>query len=631
MALTKITRGVIKANENYDTHNINSTGIVTAVSANFTGDVSIGGTLTYQDVTNIDSVGLVTARSGLHVTGGSIGIGTISPSGPVHAHVASGTQRSYLEASAAHSFLRLKSGSTSYNSGVEFFSGASNIANINGLGAGGLQFEVNGSERLRITSGGLVGIGTNNPDELLEVGDGTVSGALKVSGQSSSVTSDGFTVDWESSSNSTRFFSEPSSGGSSAIRFFTTNSGTRSEKLRITSGGNVGINTTTFAANGTNFKVSDGTISRLALDKTGANARKFEIGNFGTGLNVYDVTADEERLRITSAGLVGIDVTSPATTLDVNGTLQLRASGNTTYATRIYSRLDSTHCSVIESYLNSSTAFEMMGTYADGGGANPRVVISATAKNVGINETSPDTNLHISRSSSQNDTHGILKVESTSTGTGAATNAGIITKNRYGWSQFMQWEENGLRVGSRSTTTGGDGKVTVTYGADNTGAVINENGVVTMPQQCGFHVVLHTSQTLTNNGTVNQWDTDASDSRSYIKNMTFNAGRFVAPVSGLYYFTAQLLLSGVGNSDDSIHIAWTTGSGNDTFAYWNTRHDGASANGSYGYGGYLPVTGSTTVYLAANAIFGIRANFTGGIGIHGTDANWGHWSGFLVG
>ena len=84
MALTKITRGVIKANENYDTHNINSTGIVTAVSANFTGDVSIGGTLTYQDVTNIDSVGLVTARSGLHVTGGSIGIGTISPSGPVH-------------------------------------------------------------------------------------------------------------------------------------------------------------------------------------------------------------------------------------------------------------------------------------------------------------------------------------------------------------------------------------------------------------------------------------------------------------------------------------------------------------------------------------------------------------------
>lgn len=86
---------------------------------------------------------------------GLVGIGTVSPSGSIHAHAASGTQRSYLEASAAHSFLRLKSGSTSYNSGIEFFSGASNIANINGLGGGGLQFEVNGSERLRIHSSGV--------------------------------------------------------------------------------------------------------------------------------------------------------------------------------------------------------------------------------------------------------------------------------------------------------------------------------------------------------------------------------------------------------------------------------------------------------------------------------------------
>ena len=42
MALTKITRGVIKPNENYDTHNINSTGVVTATSfvGNITGNVT---------------------------------------------------------------------------------------------------------------------------------------------------------------------------------------------------------------------------------------------------------------------------------------------------------------------------------------------------------------------------------------------------------------------------------------------------------------------------------------------------------------------------------------------------------------------------------------------------------------
>ena len=40
-------------------------------NSTFSGDVSIGGTLTYEDVTNIDSVGLITARSGINVTGGN--------------------------------------------------------------------------------------------------------------------------------------------------------------------------------------------------------------------------------------------------------------------------------------------------------------------------------------------------------------------------------------------------------------------------------------------------------------------------------------------------------------------------------------------------------------------------------
>ena len=42
-------------------------GAISAASASFTGDVSIGGTLTYQDVTNVDAVGIVTARAGIHI------------------------------------------------------------------------------------------------------------------------------------------------------------------------------------------------------------------------------------------------------------------------------------------------------------------------------------------------------------------------------------------------------------------------------------------------------------------------------------------------------------------------------------------------------------------------------------
>ena len=64
---------------------------------------------------------------------GNLGIGTITPSGLLHTHAASGTNRNYIEASASNAFLRIKSGSTSNNSGVEFFSGSSNIANVTGL------------------------------------------------------------------------------------------------------------------------------------------------------------------------------------------------------------------------------------------------------------------------------------------------------------------------------------------------------------------------------------------------------------------------------------------------------------------------------------------------------------------
>ena len=84
MALTRITKGVIKPNENYDTHNINSTGIVTAIgldvngNGDISGNLSVGGVLTYEDVTSIDSVGIITARDGIHVGAGvsAVGVGT---------------------------------------------------------------------------------------------------------------------------------------------------------------------------------------------------------------------------------------------------------------------------------------------------------------------------------------------------------------------------------------------------------------------------------------------------------------------------------------------------------------------------------------------------------------------------
>ena len=45
-------------------------GSVTGTTGTFSGNVSVGGTLTYEDVANVDSVGIVTARSGINLTGG---------------------------------------------------------------------------------------------------------------------------------------------------------------------------------------------------------------------------------------------------------------------------------------------------------------------------------------------------------------------------------------------------------------------------------------------------------------------------------------------------------------------------------------------------------------------------------
>ena len=47
-------------------------GNITGTTGSFTGNVSVGGTLTYEDVTNIDSVGLITARAGIKVLAGGI-------------------------------------------------------------------------------------------------------------------------------------------------------------------------------------------------------------------------------------------------------------------------------------------------------------------------------------------------------------------------------------------------------------------------------------------------------------------------------------------------------------------------------------------------------------------------------
>ena len=59
---------------NSDSSLIVSGGLIVGSAATFNGNVNIAGVITYDDVTNIDSVGLITARSGINVTSAGINV-----------------------------------------------------------------------------------------------------------------------------------------------------------------------------------------------------------------------------------------------------------------------------------------------------------------------------------------------------------------------------------------------------------------------------------------------------------------------------------------------------------------------------------------------------------------------------
>ena len=228
MALTKITQGVIKSNENYDTHNINSTGIITATGVTVNGDLNVSGVLTYDDVTNIDSVGVITARSGLHVTGGSFGVGTNNPTARIHGVV--GTNWDTTD------FAFVFENQETQN----LYGNAVRIIGGGGAGAGHNSSQIlsvgdnDGNIDFVVRGDGRIGIGTDNPDGKLHVAStGTTRFFIEGNDGRSEI---------RSNNGNLSFFTNQganSSGNNNTI--FYRNGAT--ESMRINALGNVGIGT----------------------------------------------------------------------------------------------------------------------------------------------------------------------------------------------------------------------------------------------------------------------------------------------------------------------------------------------------------------------------------------------------
>ena len=129
------------------TTNSITVGSISAATATFSGSISVGGTITYDDVTNVDSLGVGTFRTGIDVlSGGANIVGATTATSFVKT---GGTSSEFLKADGSVD-------SSTYITAIGIQSGGVSIGNattLNFIGAGNT-FAVDGSTIVISISGG---------------------------------------------------------------------------------------------------------------------------------------------------------------------------------------------------------------------------------------------------------------------------------------------------------------------------------------------------------------------------------------------------------------------------------------------------------------------------------------------
>ena len=392
--------------------NLTGSPSITVTNITASGNVSIAGTLTYEDVTNIDSVGIITAQGDISIADKIVHTGDTNtairfPAADTFTVETAGSERLRITSDGSvgtgglvpssgnlvvNSTIRSQNASnhTSYI-GFTQYTGSTTVGSMfsymggDGRSSGYLNFSTNNTEKLRITSAGNIGIGTDNPQGKLVVSDGSnglefnpnsnnaivsynrttsayapngLQGStvqLRIGGVGTAlhVHSDGkvgigtdnpsktLTVYGDSSS-SLRIsksgvlaydhtfdgstYTIANNNGSAGIPIIIGTKTAGGESLRITSGGRVSIGGVSapnqelhihgtgtsyiqFSDESSGTGASDGVV--IGLDHPHTYVWNYEAGDFIVATNAT------EKFRITSAGLIGIGVDSPAVKLDV--------------------------------------------------------------------------------------------------------------------------------------------------------------------------------------------------------------------------------------------------------------------------------------------------------------------------
>ena len=439
-------------------------GKLKATDAEFSGNVSVGGTLTYEDVTNIDSVGFITARKGsvvlgsgtttttLNVSGVSTFVGVSTFSGDVYIGgdlylsddlVLDNVTGNSLKISGISTFTgAIDANSTSEFAGVANFSSGVGIADsifhigdtntaIRFPSADTFTVETGGTEAIRVDSSQRLLIGHTATDNR----DGYDS-ALQVSGDDVDNTS-------------------------ISIGRWTANAAAPALVLSKSRNGTIGSHTV----------VQDG--DYLGLIKfLGDDGTDYEIGAeiqaiVGSGVGNDDMPTDlifktnggseytAERLRITSAGNVGIGTTNPGAKVDVYGNVNV--TGISTFTGAIdangdldvdgHTNLDNVNVSGVSTFastvkVDAQLTVDSLRVKDDGSG-NPTVLIATDDQNPSAFRIKNDT-YH-----SNTSTGFSIKQENTGafnlTGKGNSEFVPLLIRSQDGTStkELLQWDAAG--------------------------------------------------------------------------------------------------------------------------------------------------------------------------------------------
>jgi hypothetical protein len=278
-----------------------------------------------------------------------------------------------------------------------------------GYFSGNFFVEAGGSERMRITSGGNVGIGTTSPSVKLEVVGGTINNQIArfitadFPTHSIGLGVDGAGSEWGASifqDDVKRFTIDGNGGILVGSSYQSSNAPANGAIIQ----GNVGIGTT---SPGTKLQVNStaGTYGITNTNGTVTIGTYIEASNtyasFGTSSNHpigFFTNNNAPQMYINTSGNVGIGTTSPARKLTVvsdNIGIRMDNSSNTNGGLEYFFN-GSVYNWLVGAQYNVSNAFEITPSTAVGGTtySTPAFLVNANG-NVGIGTTSPGYKLDV--------------------------------------------------------------------------------------------------------------------------------------------------------------------------------------------------------------------------------------------